>query len=236
MNLRYPGQVADATGFYHNGFRDYSASNGRYLQADPSSGSGLNPYNYVDNNPMGWMDPWGLLKLSDPTPSVIPGYSAPCPENESEFTALGGGIRNDVAKLHYEYTTTGSDGSVYQWNRAFHWPDETGYHGGCHVYKQVHANGQWGSECEYENEMLNLVGPFAKVASRTPEFRVLMPAFQKLGTTIYALTGLRRDEFFDTRIAKTFEAFSQKFAKPLHLDTARLLAGHQAAVASLRSQ
>jgi hypothetical protein len=75
-----------------------------------------------------------------------------------------------------------------------------------------------------------------EVASRTAEFRMLMAAFQKLGTTIYALTRLRRDEFFDTRVAKTFEAFSQKFAKSLNLEPARLLARHQAAVASQNSQ
>jgi hypothetical protein len=32
-----------------------------------------------------------------------------------------------------------------------------------------------------------------------------MPAFQKLGANIYALTGLRPDEFLDARVAKTFE-------------------------------
>jgi hypothetical protein len=72
--------------------------------------------------------------------------------------------------------------------------------------------------------------------SRTPELRVLMPAFQKLGASIYALTRLRRDEFFDARVAKTFEAFSQNFAKPLNLEPARLLATHQAAVASQNNQ
>ncbi len=70
------------------------------------------------------------------------------------------------------------------------------------------------------------------VCSRTAEFRALMPAFQKLGTNIYALTGLRQDEFFDARVAKTFDAFSQKFAKPLNLDPIRLIASHKAAVAS----
>jgi hypothetical protein len=75
-----------------------------------------------------------------------------------------------------------------------------------------------------------------EVASRTPELRVLMPAFQKLGASIYALTRLRRDEFFDARVAKTFEAFSQNFAKPLNLEPARLLATHQAAVASQNNQ
>jgi hypothetical protein len=59
-----------------------------------------------------------------------------------------------------------------------------------------------------------------------------MPAIQKLGTNICALTGLRQDEFFDARVAKTFDAFSQKFAKPLNLNPVRLIARHKAAVAS----
>ena len=61
-------------------------------------------------------------------------------------------------------------------------------------------------------------------------------SFQKLGAKIYALMGLRPDEFLDARVAKTFDAFSQRFTQPLKLDPGRLLAGHQAAVASLRSQ
>jgi hypothetical protein len=75
-----------------------------------------------------------------------------------------------------------------------------------------------------------------EIALRTTEFRLLMAVFQKLGTNIYALTCLRRDEFFDIRVAKTFEAFSRKFAKPLNLTPARLLAGHQAAVAAQNRQ
>ncbi len=165
MNLRYPGQYADATGFYHNGFRDYNPSIGRYLQNDPIGiAGGMNGYNYVDQNPMSWMDPWGLLKITDPTPSVIPGYSAPCPENESDFKAVGGGIINDVASLSHQYTTTGPDGAVYYWNRAWSY-DENTYHGGCPVYKQVHEDGVWGSECEYENHILNLDGPNAGTAN-----------------------------------------------------------------------
>jgi hypothetical protein len=46
--------------------------------------------------------------------------------------------------------------------------------------------------------------------------------------------GLRPDEFLDARVAKTFDAFSQRFSQALKLDPGRLLAGHQAAVASLR--
>jgi hypothetical protein len=74
------------------------------------------------------------------------------------------------------------------------------------------------------------------VASRTAELRTLMPAFQKLGANIYALTGPRPDEFLDARVAKTFDAFSERFAQPLKLDPGRLLTSHQAAVASMRSQ
>jgi hypothetical protein len=72
--------------------------------------------------------------------------------------------------------------------------------------------------------------------AKTGEYRGLIAAFQNLGSTIYALTRLRRDEFFDTRIAKTFEALSHKFAKQLSLDPVRLLANHHAAIASQDGQ
>jgi hypothetical protein len=72
------------------------------------------------------------------------------------------------------------------------------------------------------------------VASRTAELRTLTPSFHRLGEKIYVLMGLRPDEFLDARVAKTFDAFSQRFSQALKLDPDRLLAGHQAAVASPR--
>lgn len=65
MNLRFPGQIADTTGFNHNGFRDYNSNKltggGRYLQFDPiGMVGGINPYTYVDNNPYQYTDPNGL--------------------------------------------------------------------------------------------------------------------------------------------------------------------------------
>jgi RHS repeat-associated protein len=61
MNLRYPGMYKDATGFNHNGFRDYIQSYGRHPEADPLGlAAGLNPYIYVLNNPLKYTDPWGL--------------------------------------------------------------------------------------------------------------------------------------------------------------------------------
>ena len=66
MNLRLPGQYADATGFNHNGFRDYNPTSTtgapRYLQVDPIGlAGGMNPYIYGLNNPYKWTDRSGLL-------------------------------------------------------------------------------------------------------------------------------------------------------------------------------
>jgi RHS repeat-associated protein len=62
MNLRLPGQYSDATGYYHNGFRDYIPAYGRYAESDPVGLlGGTNTYSYVANNPLKYTDPLGLL-------------------------------------------------------------------------------------------------------------------------------------------------------------------------------
>jgi RHS repeat-associated protein len=62
MNLRYPGQHSDSTGYYYNIARYYDPTTGvRYGQVDPwGIAAGLNPYIYVLNNPFKRFDPWGL--------------------------------------------------------------------------------------------------------------------------------------------------------------------------------
>ncbi len=61
MNLRLPGQQADATGFYRNGFRTYNPALGRYLESDLIGlMGGLNTYIYGRNNPMKFTDQLGL--------------------------------------------------------------------------------------------------------------------------------------------------------------------------------
>jgi RHS repeat-associated protein len=62
MPLRFPGQYFDAeTGLHYNYFRDYEPSTGRYIESDPIGLSGgLNTYTYVLNNPLSYIDPYGL--------------------------------------------------------------------------------------------------------------------------------------------------------------------------------
>ena len=61
-NPRFPGQLYDReTNLHYNGYRDYDPQMGRYLQSDPIGlAAGPNTYSYVDNDPIGDVDPFGL--------------------------------------------------------------------------------------------------------------------------------------------------------------------------------
>lgn len=66
FNLRLPGQYADAeTGWHYNFHRYYNPDTGRYLTPDPVGlEGGTNLYAYVDGDPAGSSDPWGLDSIS----------------------------------------------------------------------------------------------------------------------------------------------------------------------------
>ncbi len=100
-NLRFPGQYYDSeTGLHQNWWRDYRSQTGTYLTFDPvlslNGDRGipylintslrdprkLNPYSYVGNNPVNFIDPLGLAKgdwwdprtyLPEPPPPGPPG-------------------------------------------------------------------------------------------------------------------------------------------------------------------
>ena len=51
------------TGLYYYRARMYSPDLGRFLQPDPLGYfDGMNVYAYCGNNPVNWIDPWGLCK------------------------------------------------------------------------------------------------------------------------------------------------------------------------------
>jgi RHS repeat-associated protein len=67
LNLRLPGQYADAeTGLHYNLNRYYDPERGQYLSPDPLAHApgypdGPNPYAYVRYNPLRYVDPQGLI-------------------------------------------------------------------------------------------------------------------------------------------------------------------------------
>jgi len=62
LGLRYPGQFNDGLDFInYNGFRDYYANSGRYLESDPIGlEGGISTYGYVGAQPLTLSDPLGL--------------------------------------------------------------------------------------------------------------------------------------------------------------------------------
>jgi RHS repeat-associated protein len=72
FNSRFPGQQFDQeTGLHYNYYRDYDPALGRYVESDPIGlDGGINTYGYVEGDPLGKSDFYGLQ--SDGTRIYVP--------------------------------------------------------------------------------------------------------------------------------------------------------------------
>ena len=99
----FAGGIYDRnTGLVRFGVRDYDAEIGRWTAKDPIrfEGGDSNLYAYVQNDPVNWIDPWGLIRgqenipssdLSKPvyTDAVLPDYVITSPvENQPDYMRL----------------------------------------------------------------------------------------------------------------------------------------------------
>lgn len=78
--VQYTGRENDGTGLYYYRNRYYSPLLSRFVSEDPIGlAGGINTYSYVENNPLSFTDPEGLVKLHGNwcEPSWTGGFNKP---------------------------------------------------------------------------------------------------------------------------------------------------------------
>lgn len=102
---RFPGQYLDSeTGLYYNYFRDYDPSIGRYIESDPIGlGGGINTYVYVEGNPIGFSDIYGLQRGRagsswDSFRTSLRGSGASISQMSTLYRQLQQSVRNEASK------------------------------------------------------------------------------------------------------------------------------------------
>ena len=96
LETGYTGKPYDSvTGLSDYGFRDYSPAYARFMTEDPIR-DGENWFAYVGNNPVNWIDPWGLSAADKQNKEYLAKtiYGEMRGENKATKTAVAWSIRN----------------------------------------------------------------------------------------------------------------------------------------------
>jgi RHS repeat-associated protein len=103
------------TGLFYFRARYYDPDSGRFLSADPVGfAGGANQYSYVGNDPLGWRDPYGLMRLPNGPGGLPPGW-VPDPSHKAPTGPRFKGPGGD--KLDWHPGTPGEPG----WGGKDHW-------------------------------------------------------------------------------------------------------------------
>jgi len=103
------GQRQDPkTGLHYNYHRYYDPAIGRYLTTDPIGlEGGINPYVYVQNNPVNFVDPYGLFEIAL-TPYAVAAAPA-IALADSPFLPFGYALAGAIIGLSYLHDTWSDD-------------------------------------------------------------------------------------------------------------------------------
>jgi RHS repeat-associated protein len=121
--FQYAGRELDSeTGLYYMRARYFDPQAGRFLSEDPieTDGNDLNFYRYVENNPVGFLDPTGLQRVNSPrTGQPNSTGRFPDPNNPGDVTVRVYGPNGD-AQTDYDYGhdhTGAGDPHAHDWGK-----------------------------------------------------------------------------------------------------------------------